>query len=146
MGIQGGGVHPPHERTFFVTLNNPSTPIYHFQVKTTHPFSFGPCSNYSFWIAIRLYRAIFLHFRTTSFLRLETWWDLETFESICPWQTKFIDEIAFPFLMTYLKICLWSISYTPVMLHSQWHYWSSSLHKGYPWHKVPSHTISKMRY
>ena len=55
------------------------------------------------------------------------------------------NEVAklFPFLMTHLKICLWFVSYTPVMLHSQWHYWSSSLHKGYLWYKVPSHTISR---
>ena len=45
--------------------------------------------------------------------------------------------------MAYLKICLWSVSYTPVMLRSQWHHWSPSLHKGYPWYKVPSHTISR---
>ena len=50
---------------------------------------------------------------------------------------------SFPFLMTYLKICLWSVSYTPVMLHSQWHYWSSTLQKGYPWYKIPSHSISR---
>ena len=48
---------------------------------------------------------------------------------------------SFPFLMTYIKICPWSASYTPVMLHSHWHYWSSSLHKGYPWYKFESHTI-----
>ena len=35
------------------------------------------------------------------------------------------------------------VNYTPVMLHSQWHYWPSSLHKGYHWYKVPSHTISR---
>ena len=35
------------------------------------------------------------------------------------------------------------VSYTPVMLHSQWHYWSSSLHMEYPWYNVPSHTISR---
>ena len=34
-------------------------------------------------------------------------------------------------------------NYTPVMLHSQWHYLPSSLHKGYRWYKVPSHTISR---
>ena len=34
-----------------------------------------------------------------------------------------------------------AVSYTPVMLHSQWHYWS--LHKAYPWYKVPSHVISR---
>ena len=50
---------------------------------------------------------------------------------------------SFPFLMTYLKICLRSVSYTPVMLHSQWHYWSSTLQKGYPWYKIPSHSISR---
>ena len=36
---------------------------------------------------------------------------------------------------------LWSVSYTPVMLHSQWH-WLSSLNKGYPWYTFQAHTIS----
>ena len=48
---------------------------------------------------------------------------------------------SFPILLTYLKICLWSVSYTPVMFPSQWHYWSPLLHKGCPWYKIPSHSI-----
>ena len=40
------------------------------------------------------------------------------------------------------KICFWSVIYTTTILHSQWHYWSSSLHKRYPWYKFSSHTIS----
>ena len=50
---------------------------------------------------------------------------------------------SFSFLMTYSKICPWSVSYRPVILHSQWHYWSSSLHKGYLWYKFQPHTISR---
>ena len=49
---------------------------------------------------------------------------------------------SIPFLMTYLKTCFWTVICTPVIWHSQWHYWLSSLHKGYPWYKFPSHTIS----
>ena len=49
---------------------------------------------------------------------------------------------SFPFLMTYLKTCFWPVIYTPVILHSQWYYWLSSLRKRYPWYKFPSHTIS----
>ena len=45
--------------------------------------------------------------------------------------------------MTYLKVFLWSVNYTPVMLNSQWHYWSSSLHKECSWYKIPSHFISR---
>ena len=48
----------------------------------------------------------------------------------------------FHLLITNSKICLWSVSYTRVMLHSQWHYWLSSLHKRYPWYKVQVHTRS----
>ena len=58
-----------------------------------------------------------------------------------PWQTRFIDEII-PLLMVYLKICFWSVIYTPVILHSQWRYWWPSLHKRYPLYKFPSHAIS----
>ena len=43
---------------------------------------------------------------------------------------------------SYLKICFWSVTCTAVILHSQWHYWPSLLHKGYPLYKFPSHTIS----
>ena len=37
-------------------------------------------------------------------------------------------------------MCFWSV--TSFMLHSQWHYWLSSLHKGYPWYKFQPQIIS----
>ena len=50
LGIQGRGVHPLNEQNFFAT-SNPTQPTkfcFHFQVKTSHPFSFSQCSNESF--------------------------------------------------------------------------------------------------
>ena len=56
------GVHPPHERNFFVISEAVQWTKFHqahFQVKTTHSSSFCPCSNNSFWIGTKLYRQIF---------------------------------------------------------------------------------------
>ena len=55
---------------------------------------------------------------------------------------RWMHSLVIPFDDIFKNLSL-VVSYTPVMLHSQWHYWSSSLHKGYPWYKVPSHTISR---
>ena len=43
LGMQGGGVHPPHEQTFLVTSKPPqwTKSPKHFQVKTSHPFTFA---------------------------------------------------------------------------------------------------------
>ena len=54
---------------------------------------------------------------------------------------KWVHSLVIPFDDIFKNLSL-VVSYTPVMLHSQWHYGSSSLHKGYPWYNVPSHTIS----
>ena len=50
LGIQGRGVHPPNEQNFFATSNPTQRTkfCFHFQVKTSHPFSFLQCSNESF--------------------------------------------------------------------------------------------------
>ena len=56
------GVHPPHERNFFVISEAVQWTKFHqahFQVKTTHSSSFCSCSNNSFWIGTKLYRQIF---------------------------------------------------------------------------------------
>ena len=53
-----------------------------------------------------------------------------------------LHSLVLPFDDTFRNLSL-VVSYTPVILHSQWHYWSSSLYKGYPWYNVPSHTISR---
>ena len=50
LGVQGRGVHPPNEQAFFATSNPTQRTKFrlHFQVKTSHPFSFCQCSNDSF--------------------------------------------------------------------------------------------------
>ena len=60
------------------------------------------------------------------------------------WQKKLIDAVIFLFWWhIYSEICLWFVSNTSVMLHSQWNYWLSSLHKGYFCYKFQAHTISR---
>ena len=60
------------------------------------------------------------------------------------WQKKLIDAVIFiSWWHIYSEICLWSVSNTLVMLHSQWHYWLSSLHKEYLWYKFQAHVISR---
>ena len=50
----------------------------------------------------------------------------EKFLKVCLADKKSLLMKSFQFLMTYLKICFWSWTYTTVILHSQLHYWSSS--------------------
>ena len=58
----------------------------------------------------------------------------------CGW--RWVHSLVIPFDDIFKNLSL-VVSYTPVMLHSQWHYWSSSLRKGYPWYNFPSHAISR---
>ena len=120
------GVHPPHERNFFVISEAVQWTKFHqahFQVKTTHSSSFCSCSNNSFWIGTKLYRQIFFGILINFLVS-------QVRDTIKPWNVwKYVSltkEVHwwchFHFLMTNSKICLWSVSYTPVMLHSQWHY------------------------
>ena len=55
---------------------------------------------------------------------------------------RWVHSLVIPFDVIFKNLSL-VVSYTPVMLHSQWHYLSSLLHKGYPWYKFPSLTISR---
>ena len=53
---------------------------------------------------------------------------------------RWVHSLVIPFNDIFENLSL-VVGYTPAMLHSQWHYWSLSLHNGYPWYKFPSHTI-----
>ena len=121
-----GVVHPPRERNFFVISEAAQWTKFHqahFQVKTTLPSSFCQCSNNSFWIGIRFYRPIFFGILSNFLISLVR-------DTVKPWNVwryvSLIKEVDwwrhFHFLMTNSKICIWSVSYTPVMLHNQWHY------------------------
>ena len=70
------------------------------------------------WLILKLnqaYRPSFEHFEMTSqFLKLETCCDLETFQNMCAWQKKLIDDVIFHFLITSVEIGSWSMNYTSV--------------------------------
>ena len=123
-----------------IILDLESTPpLYHvcqFSVKMDNIWFFdlnlGKLSNY-----VQYLGSNFVEGDAESWVEVEMNWE-EVYGAGWRW----VHSLVIPFDDIFKNLSL-VVSYTPVMLHSQWHYWSSSLHKGYLWYKVPSHTISR---